>query len=242
MFSTWFIACFICLIANELILICNDVEKNTKNKDSNMARYIKQEVPDMQKTGEQKVFYRLKTERNVDFQEFVERMCSHHSGISRGDALRVMVSASETLAELLAEGCSVSLVDWGTFKATIGLEEGKEMDTIDGEEPKRNARSLCLNGVSFQADKELVWNARRRCKLERAGIARVHRSPFTKEERLQRALDYLEKYKVMKVRHYMELTGQAHTTAACELRAFSRDASSGIVSVGRAPAVVYVKK
>ena len=24
-------------------------------------------------------------------------------------------------------------------KATIGLEEGKEMDTIDGDEPKRNA-------------------------------------------------------------------------------------------------------
>ena len=32
-----------------------------------------------------------------------------------------------------------------------------------------------------------------------------------------------------------------HTTAANELRAFSRDASSGIVSVGRKPAVVYVK-
>ena len=40
----------------------------------------------------------------------------------------------------------------------------------------------------------------------------------------------------------MDLTGLAHTTAACELRAFSRDVSSGIVSVGRRPAVVYVKK
>lgn len=39
----------------------------------------------------------------------------------------------------------------------------------------------------------------------------------------------------------MELTGQAHTTAACELRAFSHDASSGIVKVGRGSAVVYVK-
>ena len=39
----------------------------------------------------------------------------------------------------------------------------------------------------------------------------------------------------------MELTGQAHTTAACELLAFSRDASSGIVKVGREPETVYVK-
>ncbi len=206
-----------------------------------MAKYIKQEVPDMRKTGEQKVFYRLKTERNVDFQEFIQRLCSHHRGISRGEALRVLVSASDVLAELLGEGYSVTLDDWGTFKATIGLEEDKEMDTIDGKESKRNARSLRLDGVNFLADKKLIQNARRHCKLERAGIIRVHHSPYSKEERLQKALDYLEENKVLKVSQYMELTGLAHTTAACELRALSRDTSSGIISVGRAPAVVYVK-
>ena len=207
-----------------------------------MAKYIKQEVPDMKKTGEQKVFYRMKVERNIDFQEFIQQVCSHHKGITRGEALRVLVSASETLAELLGEGYSVTLDDWGTFKATIGLEEGKEMDTLDGDETKRNARSLHLNGVNFQADKKLVRNARRRCKLERAGVVRVNRSPYTKEERLQKALEYLEENKVLKVGQYMELTGMAHTTAANELRTFSRDASSGIVSVGRRPAVVYVKR
>ena len=206
-----------------------------------MAKYIKQEVPDMKKTGEQKAFYRLKIERNVDFQEFIRKICSHHSGISRGEALRVMVTASEVLAELLGEGYSVTIDDWGTFKATIGLEEGKEMDTIDGVQSKRNARSLCLDGVNFLADKKLVRNAERRCKLERAGIVRVRRSPYTKEERLQKALEYIEMNGVLKVAQYMELTGLAHTTAANELRAFSRDASSGIISIGRSPAVVYVK-
>lgn len=206
-----------------------------------MAKYIKQEVPDMQKTGEQKAFYRLKIERNVDFEEFIGRLCSYHSGISRGEALRVLVSASDVLAELLGEGYSVTLDDWGTFRATIGLEEGKEMDTIDGNESKRNARSLFLNGVNFLADKKLVRNANRHCKLERAGIVRVHRSPYNREERLQKALEYLEENKVLKVGQYMDLTGLAHTTAACELRAFSRNASCGIVSVGRGSAVVYIK-
>ena len=206
-----------------------------------MAKYIKQEVPDMQKTGEQKAFYRLKIERNVDFEEFIGRLCSHHRGISRGEALRVLVSASDVLAELLGEGYSVTLDDWGTFRATIGLEEGKEMDTIDGSESKRNARSLFLNGVNFLADKKLVKNANRHCKLERAGIVRVHRSPYNREERLQKALGYLEENKVLKVSQYMELTELGHTTAACELRDFSRDASSGIVSVGRGSAVVYIK-
>ena len=62
-----------------------------------------------------------------------------------------------------------------------------------------------------------------------------------KEERLQKALDYLEEHKVLKVAQYMELTGQGHTTSACELRAFSQDASSGIVAIGRGSSVVYVK-
>ena len=207
-----------------------------------MTKYIKQEMPDMQKTGKQKAFYRLKVERNVDFNEFIQKLCSYHRGISRGEALRVLISTSDVLAELLGEGYSVTLDDWGTFKATIGLEEGKEMDTIDGNERKRNARSLCLNGVNFQADKKLVQNARKHCKLEHGGIIRVHRSPYSKEERLQKALDYLEENKVLKVSQYMKLTGLGHTTAACELRAFSNDTSSGIVSVGRRSAVVYVKR
>ena len=76
-----------------------------------MAKYIKQEVPDMKKTGEQKVFYRMKVERNIDFQEVIQQVCSHHKGITRGEALRVLVSASETLAELLGEGYSVTLDD-----------------------------------------------------------------------------------------------------------------------------------
>jgi len=224
---------------------CRDVGNFSKliiEEKEAMAKYIKQEVPDFRKTGEQKVFYRLKTERNVGSREFIDRLCSHHAGISRGDAMRVLTSASETLAELLAGGYSVSLDEWGTFKATIGLERGKEPDKIDGDEPQRNAQSLCLNGVNFQADKKLVRNASRWCKLERGGVTRVRRSPYTKEERLQRAWDYLEKYKVLKVRTYMELTGQAHTTAACELREFSRDALTGICAVGRGAAVVYVKR
>ena len=206
-----------------------------------MAKYIKQEVPDMKNTGEQKVFYRLKVERNVDFQEFIEKLCSHHSGISRGDALRVLVSASEVLAELIGEGYSVTLDDWGTFKATIGLEEGKERDTIDGSESKRNARSLCLDGVNFQVDKKLVHRARRHCKLERAGESRLHRTPYSKDERLNMALQFLEENGAMRVAQYVELTGISRTKATLELKEFSEDASSGITTLGRGSAKVYVK-
>ena len=207
-----------------------------------MARYIKQELPDLRKTGEKKAYYRLKTEQKIDFNQFIDRISSHNSGISRGEAFRVLTHATDTLAELLAEGYSVTIDDMGTFKATVGLVEDKEMDSFEEGSPKLNARSLKIDGVSFQADKKLIVNVDKRCDLKRAGTSRLCRSPFTKEERLQKAQEYLKSPGAKKVKNYMELTGLSHTVAAKELREFENDAASGITSIGRLAGKVYVRR
>ncbi|MBQ3129276.1 MAG: DNA-binding protein [Bacteroidaceae bacterium] len=207
-----------------------------------MAKYIKQELPDLHKTGEKKAYYRLKTERKIDFNQFVDRISSHNSGISRGEAIRVLMHATDTLAELLAEGYSVTIDEMGTFKATVGLVEDKEMDSFEEGTPKLNARSLRIDGVNFQADKKLIVNVDKRCELKRAGVSKLRRSPFTKEERLQKALEFLSSHGAMRVKHYMELTGLSHTVAVKELREFERDASSGITSIGRLASKVYVRR
>ena len=207
-----------------------------------MARYIKQELPDLRRTGEKKAYYRLKTEQKIDFHQFIDRISSHNSGISRGEAFRVLTHATDTLAELLAEGYSVTIDDMGTFKATVGLVEDKEMDSFEEGTPKLNARSLKIDGVSFQADKKLIVNVDKRCDLKRAGTSRLCRSPFTKEERLQKAQEYLKSHGAMKVKNYMELTGLSHTVAAKELREFENDAASDITSIGRLAGKVYVRR
>ena len=207
-----------------------------------MAKYIKQELPDLQQTGEQKVYYRLKTSRNIDTHEFVRSLSCSFNGMKEGDIIRVLMATADHLGELLGEGYSVTLDGIGNFKVTIGLEENKELDTLDGNETKRNARSLQLKGVNYRADKELIKKASQHCKLEREGIARIHRSPYTKEERLKLALEHLEKYGAMKVANYMELTGLSRTAATLELQEFRRDTTSGIDFIGRGSAKVYVKR
>ena len=107
---------------------------------------------------------------------------------------------------------------------------------------KLNARSLRVDGVSFQADKRLILNVDKRCDLKRAWVSRLCRSPFTKEERLQKALEYLNAHGAMKVKDYMELTSLSHTVAAKELREFEHDAASGITSIGRLAGKVYVRR
>ena len=206
-----------------------------------MAKYIKQEMNDLNGKGEGKVYYRLQTERNISFNEFTQQIEEHHGMMNRGLVKNVMTHVVDVMAKLLGDGYSVTIDGLGTFKATIGLEEDKVMDTFEGDETKRNARSLRLTGINYRADKELIKKSNSHCKLERAGESRLHRSPYTKEERLKLALQFLSEHGAMRVAEYMDLTGLSRTMAAMELKAFRQDASSGITFIGRGSAKVYVK-
>ena len=50
-----------------------------------MAKYIKQEMPDLRQTGEKKVYYRLKTTRNINANEFIQSLSEAHAGMSEAD-------------------------------------------------------------------------------------------------------------------------------------------------------------
>ena len=206
-----------------------------------MAKYIKQEMTDLSGKGEEKVYYRLQSERNIDFKALAEYVGRHNGMMSKGLVINVMEHVVDAMAKLLGEGHSVTIDGLGTFRASIGLEKDKVMDTFDGDETKRNARSLRLTGINYRADKVLIREVNRHCKLERAGEARLHHSPYSKEERLKLALQYLEEHGAMRVVEYMELTGLSRTKAAMELKEFRQDLSSGITFIGRGSAKVYVK-
>ena len=206
-----------------------------------MAKYIKQEMPNLNGTEEPQVYYRLKTNRNIDSKEFAKHISRNGSGTDRAEMEGAIIRIAGGLAELLGNGYSVTIDGVGTFKAGLGLKVDKEMDTFDETETKRNARSLQLTYVNFRADKELIAEANRRCKLERAGESRLHHSPYTKEERLNLALDFLEKRGAMRVADYVEMTGLSRCVANKELIEFRRNPSSGISFIGRGNNKVYVK-
>ena len=206
-----------------------------------MAKYIKQEVPDMRGEGETKAYYRMKTIRNIGMEEFIEIM-TQRGGMTRGTAMAALMQASDTLGELMGMGYTVTLDGFGTFKATVGLKRFKEMDTIDGDEAKRNAQSLCVDGVNFKVDKELIRQVDRHCKLERSHTSRLRKSPYTHDERLARALQFIEENGFMRLTDYVQLTGLSRTTACRELMELCKDHTSGIKTSGRGVHKVYVKK
>ena len=80
------------------------------------------------------------------------------------------------------------------------------------------------------------------CQLERGKESRLHRSPYTREERLARALAFIEEHTVMRVMDYVRLTGLSRTTASLELRELCQDPASGIRSIGQKAGKVYVRR
>lgn len=207
-----------------------------------MANYIKQEMTDFSGEGKKKMYYRLQTKGNIDFKEFTAKIAQRNPMMGRGLVENVMSNVVDVLAGLIGEGYSVSIEGLGTFKGGIGLRKEKEIDTLDGNEAQRNAQSLELTNVNFKADKQLIVEANKRCKLKRGGISRLRQSPYSKEERLKLAQDHIAKHGAMKVADYVKKTGLSHTKATLELREFRRDASTGITTIGRRSTLVYVLK
>jgi len=208
-----------------------------------MAKYIKQEMSDLKGTGENKCYYRLETTGNLSTKDLVAGIAQPGSGLSEGTVMHVLRSLTDKVSNYLAEGYSVSIEGLGTFKAAIGVREDKEMDTIDGVEPKRNAASLRIKGINYRADKELIKDTNTQCQLTRAGVNKIYRSPYIREERLQLALKYVSDpaHPVMHIADYAAIAGLSLSSAAKELVEFRNDQESGITTSGRGTNKVYIK-
>lgn len=204
-----------------------------------MAKYIKQEVPDMQGTGQSRVSYRLKRERHYTGEEFMNhvRRANPHLSAEVKSAVELLTAQ---LAGLMAQGHSVTIDGLGTFSAAIGVRREAEVDTFVEGQPTRNAQSLRVKGVNFRPARELVRATDVACTLVRGGTRRIRQLSTTPAERLQMARDYLRQHPTMSVREYSHLTGLSHTAACVELRTFRQQPSSGITTIGLGSHKLYV--
>lgn len=206
-----------------------------------MARYIKQEVINFQQEGKKRCFYRIASRGNVGQDDLLDEMCAHgRTGLNKGNVKAVLTLLAETMQYFLTQGYSVTLDDIGNFSLSLGLKDDKEEEDLDGNAPKRNAQSIHVTGVNFKVNKRFLRNIDIYCKLERAGVSRMNRSPFTKEERIAKAVEYIKSHGIMRVDDYVRITKLPKSTASKELRDISRMDDSPIKSSGRGSSLVYM--
>ena len=206
-----------------------------------MAEYIKQEMTDLNGTGENKVYYRMKRNLHFTHEQFLEWLRNADPFITK-HAESVLRHVTHQLAIAMALGHSVTIEGFGTFRAGIGIKKGKEMDGLEENEPTRNAASLEVNDVYYRPDKALIRDINSNCTLKRGKTQRIRVQKYTREERLARALDYLETHATMNITQYVSLTGLSRTAATLELQDFREDPESGITYRGRGCHKLYVRR
>ena len=100
-----------------------------------MARYIMEEMPDLQKTGKRITYPKFARIDNTSIKELAQRV-GDVSGFSAGDIEGVLLQTAIEMAHLMAEGRSVKIDGIGTFTPSLTLGRDKER-----EDPEKGGES-----------------------------------------------------------------------------------------------------
>lgn len=207
-----------------------------------MADYVMREMNDMRGSGDTVFYPQIERYRMFSEEEFINKMAMEGSGLTVGQVESVLTALKSRMAEMLAMGYSVKVKGVGTFSASLGVKKGKERETEDENEAKRNAQSIVVKNIRFKADNDLVAETNMRCRLERKGVRRIKKVDSTEAERLEMAMAFLKNNPVMHIVDYMRITGLTRTLASEELRRLRSDETSGIGTIGTGSHKAYVLK
>lgn len=210
-----------------------------------MAKYKLQELNDMRDEGKRRVYPKMVTNRTLSRKEFVKMMQNYHRGISESTTEAVLTDVVDMLADMLSMGYNVNLEGFGTFSLSLGFEDDKpkEMQTDDD---MMKYRKVGVKNVNFNSSPEFVKAVKMEtdCDLERemSGVKVIRKQLYSREERIARALEVIEKNGVLTLGDYASINNLSRTSASMELKELTCDKSSPIDSLGRGSHKVWVKR
>ena len=210
-----------------------------------MAKYKLQEMSAIRDEGKRRVYPKMVPYRTLSRKEFVEQMQSYHRDLSQGTIEAVLTDVEDVLVRMLSMGYNVNLEGLGTFSLSLGFEDDKptEMQTDDD---MMKYRKVGVKNVNFNSSPEFVKAVKMEtdCDLERemSGVKVIRKQLYSKEERIARALEVIEKNGVLTLGDYASINNLSRTSASMELKKLTNDKTSPIDSLGRGSHKVWVKR
>ena len=210
-----------------------------------MAKYKLQELTDMRNEGKRRVYPKIVTNRTLSRKEFIKRMQGYHRGISESTTEAVLLDVADMLVEMLSMGYNVNLEGIGTFSLSLGFEDDKPTE-MQSAEDKMTYRKVGVKDINFKASPEFIREVKRETDrdLERdmGGVKVIRKQLYSREERIARALEVIEKNGVLTLGDYASINNLSRTAASMELKELTCDKSSPIDSLGRGSHKVWVKR
>lgn len=220
-----------------------------------MANYYLLKLPEGMKEGEKVVYPRMQTYTLHDFETVLKHMRTYAANISEGTMRTVLEALAETMKTWMPMGHNIKIDGLGVFSLTLGFDMSttsekaiaKQQRATDDEtdkEPKTKYRHICIKGINFKPDAELLANMNREATFDKVetDVVVPRKGSLSRDERVERAKAVIDKNGFMTLSDYVVATGLSRTSASLDLKELVADPTTGIMSRGSHSHKVWVRR
>ena len=215
-----------------------------------MGTYVLKEMAKGMGKGDSALYPKLQIYNMFENDKVVKYIHEYSPAFSEGVIRGVLDALAHTMKSVLPMGHSMKIDGLGVFSLVLGFDESlpSEQQQAQGGagegEPRNRYRHVCIKGINFKPDPELIRRMNRNAEFERAdsGVRKAQKNPFTPEERLQKAREIIRRQGQMTLGEYAAATGQDRSVASRELKRLVADPASGIAARGAHSHKVWVMR
>ena len=217
-----------------------------------MANYVLKELPGEMTDGRTVVYPKMQTYSLHDYEKVIQNMRVYANGISDGIIRAVFDALAETMTCWLPLGHTMKIDGLGVFSLSLGFDtstasekaELQKQEFDDDADPKLKYRHVCIKGINFKPDPELLKEMNRQATFDRVGVDVVvpKKSRLSREERLAKARSIIGAEGYMTLTDYALATGQSKSTASDDLKRMVADPDSGITTRGHHSHKIWIKR
>ena len=212
-----------------------------------MANYVIKEMPiGMGNGSEGKAFPKMQVYTEFDYNKVVELIHTNSPAFSQATVRGVLDTLAVVMKSYLPMGHTMKIDNLGVFSLSLEFadNEADSTDSQTAQEPssKKKYHHVRVKGVNFKVDKRLVDDINQENTFERTTANPTSPSPYSLGERMQRALNHIDKHGFITLQDYANLNRLSYSTASRELAKLVLDPHSGIKAKGAGSHKVWVRR
>ena len=204
-----------------------------------MANYTLQELPENMTEGKKVVFPKMQTYSLHEYETVIKHMRTYAGSISDGLIRAVFDALASTMQSWMPLGHSIKIDGLGVFSLSLGFDtttpsEKAILQEQSGEDPKTKYRHVCIKGINFKPDAELLKEMNKQATFDRVSTDVVvpKKCKYSREERLVKAKAIISTHGYMTLTDYALATEQSRSAASNDLKRLVSDPDSGITTHG----------
>ena len=199
-----------------------------------MANYVIKEMPTGMGNGKKgRIYPKMQVYTEFDYDKVVELINVNSPAFSEATVRGVLDTLAVVMKSYLPLGHTMKIDNLGVFSLSLEFAD---------DDIQKKYHHVRAKGVNFKVDKRMVEAINKENSFERTTSTPSSPSPYTLEERLQRALSHIDQHGFITLQEYANLNRLSYSTASRELAKLVADPQSGIKPKGAASHKVWVRK